>query len=141
MSDPAEGIKDLLVTAGAGTFNAISGWGIYIGAEPNKPDTIMTINNTGGQPPNPKWLVDFPSIQVMLRGAENGYQALYTKAIEVKDALLGLPSQDLNGDRWVAVNQAGNEAFLGYDDNGRPRFSLNFNLIIEPASGTNRQSL
>jgi len=141
MADPAEGIKDLLVTAGVGVFAATSGWGIFIASEPNKPDTAITINSTGGQPSNPRFLVDFPSVQVMVRGDENGYQALWTKVKAVKDALLGLPSQDLSGDRWVAINQAGNEGFLGFDDNNRPRFSLNFNLIIEPATGTHRISL
>ncbi len=137
MADPSDGIKDLLVSAGIGVFKTT----IFIGSEPNKPDAAITINNTGGLPSNPKFLLDFPAVQVMVRGDENGYQAMWTKVVAIKDALLGLPSQDLNGDRWVAINQAGNEGFLGFDDNNRPRVSLNFNLIIEPATGTHRISL
>ncbi len=141
MADTAVGIKDLLVAAGIGTFAATSGWGIYINKEPTDPDTVVTVTTSGGTNPNPKWLIDFPSAQVMIRGAPNGYVAAQAKAQEVKDALLGLPSQDLNGDRWDSITMAGDIAPLGYDETNRPRFSLNFNLIIEPATGTNRLAL
>ena len=143
MTNLAEGMKDLLVTAGVGVFAASSGWGIYIGKGPSTPDTIISIMNVGGTNPNPKWLVDFPSLQTMVRGAENGYQAAWTKATEVKDVLLGLESTDLNGDRWDSVVMLGDIASLGFDENNRVIFSLNWQLIIEPAASglTNRDPL
>ena len=141
MGDPAEGIKDLLVSAGVGTFAAQTGWGIFIFKEPMSPDTVVTVFDTGGLSSNPKWLLDFPSVQVRVRGAIAGYQASYTKAREVLNALIGLPSQVINGDRWVAINQIGGIIGLGFDDNGRPMWTLNFALIIEPATGTHREAL
>lgn len=139
MSDPTIGIKDLLVTAGAGVFDSTSAWGIFIGKRPDLPDSCITIYQHGGGTPNPKWLVDYPSVQVMVRGGLNGYQAAYAKAVVIKNTLLGLPSQDLNGDRWVAVNMVGDINSIGQDEKQRPMFSLNFRLIIEPADATDNR--
>ena len=138
MSNFAEGAKDLLAAAGVGVFAASSGWGIFIGKIPIDPATVITIYNSGGLAPNPKWLLDFPSLKILIRGAANGYQAAQAKAVDTKNTLLGLPSQDLNGDRWVSVTQTGDINEMGFDKNNRPMFSLNFSLIIEPATGTNR---
>lgn len=143
MSDPAVGIKDLLVAAGIGTFAGTSGWAIFIGKLPQKPETAIAIVNTGGETSNPKYLLDYPSVQVLLRGAKNGYQTAYSKALAIKNALLGLPSQTINSDWWVQVNMIGEIASLGFDENDCPMFSVNFSLIIEPASsvGMNRTPL
>jgi len=141
MADPAEGLKDLLVTAGIGTFNATTGWSIRVAKERNKPDTHITCYSSGGLAANPKWLLDFPSVMIRVRGAANGYQSARVKAQAVKDALLGITSQTLNGDKWVAINAIGDINNLGFDDNDRPIFSLNFTLIIEPVSGDNRDPL
>lgn len=143
MSLASEGIKDILVDASVGVFNTTSGWSITIGELPPDPDTCMTIYDTGGRSPNPKWLLDYPSVQVMIRGGVSGYVAAETKAKQVKDVLLGFQSQDLNGDRWVSITMPGDVAFVGYDENKRPMFSANFRLIIEPAASvdTNRTAL
>ena len=143
MSDPAVGAKDLLVAAGIGTFAGTSGWGIFIGKLPQKPETAIAVVGTGGQTANPKYLLDYPSIQVLIRGAKNGYQAAYAKALASKNTLLGLSSQTVNGDWWVQVNMIGDITPLGFDENDCPMFSVNFSLIIEPASsaGMNRTPL
>lgn len=136
-----EGIKDLLVAAGVGAFGAQSGWGIFIGPEPTSPDTTITIREFGGAGPMPKWLVDFPSIQTMVRGVPGGYQAAKTKAQEVLDELHSIPSQTLNGDLWNSIIATSGPAYSGIDQKNRPKFSVNFKLILEPATGTHRLSL
>lgn len=141
MSSPSEGIKDLLVAAGTGVFAATTGWGIYIGKMPDDPDTCITVYDSGGEPSDPKWLVDYPYVQVRVRANVAGYLTAEAKIKEVVSELLGLPSQDLNGDRWVSVTQISAPAFIGYDEKQRPEFTTNFRIIIEPATGTNRQSL
>jgi hypothetical protein len=144
MNNPATAIKDLLETANVGEFAATTGWGLFVGKMPTTPDTVIACIVSGGQPSNPKYLIDYPSVQVIIRGARNnGYEDAYNKATAVKDALLGLPSQVIEGDNWVAINQIGDIATLGFDANNCPMFSVNFALIIEPASttGTNRVTL
>lgn len=140
MASVAEGIRDLLVAASIGTFNASSGWSIHIGREPTTPNKAITIARTGGLPSNPAYLLDFPNVQVRVRGSASGYQEAEQKIRDIKDTLLGLPSQDLNGDRWVSITQLTDIVHIGFDESNRPLFTVNFALIIEPATNalTNR---
>jgi len=133
-----EGVKDLLVAAGVGVFASQSGFGIFIGPEPTKPDTVITVREFAGPGPMARWRIDFPSIQVMVRGAPGGYQAAKAKAQAVLDELHSIPSQDLNGDRWNSIIATSGPGYLGLDESDRPKFAVNFKLIIEPATGTHR---
>lgn len=135
MSDIAVGIKDILVANSVGTFGAGSGWRIFIAAEPDEPDTVITIYPTGSwRAPDPKWLLDFPSAQVRIRGAASGYQAAQAKGQEVKDRLLGLEPQTLNSDFWRSVTIRSDLSFIMRDQKERPVFTINFALIIEAAT-------
>lgn len=153
MTMPSLGIKDLLVNTSQGVYGApnaaqlaAGAWGIYIGKQPDdsiSPDRAITIYDSGGKTPEHAWLIDYPSIQVRVRGEQNKYQEAYDKAVAVRTALHALPPQQVNGDRWDSVSQRGDVAFLGYDKNRRPEFTVNFDLIIEPSSvvGSNRLPL
>lgn len=133
---PSYGAKTLL-TAHAST----SGWNLQVGVMPDTPDKVISINDTGGYDPNPKWLLDNLTLQVMVRGAVGGYLATYQEAKTVKNILLGLTSQNISGDRWVSVTQAGDLAFIGRDEQMRPLFSMNFVLIIQPQTATDQNRL
>lgn len=136
--------KDMLVTAGVGTFAATSGWSIHISKEPDGspfPNTTITIYDTGGPGPNPKWLLEEVSIQVRIRGDVNGFQNAWIKAQAIKDALLGKDPSTVNTTRYTGIYMDGDISFLMYDDSNRPIIALNFRTIREPASGTNRESL
>ena len=137
MASYSVGLKDILETAGVGTFMT----DLFIGKMPADPDANVTIQLAGGMNANPKWLLDRPSFQVMIRGNKSEYIAAEAKALAIKNALLGLPSQDVNGDRWVQINMIGDIVPLGFDEKNRPKFSTNWGLIIEPAAGTNRLAL
>jgi len=149
MSDYSVGIKDILYAADIGNYagsapvSPATVFEIHISRLPAEPNTAIAILETGGKEPNPKWLVDYPSIQIIVRGAPNGYAAGKQKATDVKDALLGFTSADVNGDRWTCINMLGDINNLGYDSNNCPMWSLNFSLVICPAASslTNRQPL
>ncbi len=134
----SEHLKDLLAT-----HVGVSGWAVEVGTMPSTPDRVIMISDTGGETPNPKWLLDFPSCQAMVRGNASGYIDTFREAKAVKDILLGVDSQDINDDRLVAVNMQGDLGFIGRDEDMRPMFSMNFALIIEPqvVSNSNRQAL
>lgn len=121
----------------------ISGWQSFIGVMPDSPDRAIMITDTIGAEPNPKYLLDFPRCQLLVRGNANGYLDTFREAKAIKDLLLGVPSQDINGDRLVSVTISGDQAFIGRDENMRPLFTTNFDLIIEPQStaNTNRVAL
>lgn len=138
MSSPAETAALLLPNTIVG---GSTGWSLYVGKQVPEPDATVTFYDTQGRSPNPKWAVDFPSIQAMIRGEPNSYGPAWTKAREVRDFLLGINSQTINGDIWVSITCPGDVGFIGYDDTKRPSFSVNFNLIIEPSLVGNREAL
>jgi hypothetical protein len=125
-------------------FQATSGWSIHIGKMPKTPDTVILINRSGGRPSDPKWLLDYPNVQVRVRGPKANQQQAEQKAVDIKDRFLGLTSEtQVSGDRWVSVTMLSDIAPLGYDENERPEFSINFAMIVEPAvpANTNREAL
>lgn len=144
MPSPAEHLKDLLVEAGVGLFagSATStGWRIWVAFLPDAPDTSIVLYDTGGRASNPAWLIDFPTVQVLVRGKQGGYQDAWARAKMVKNALLGIPSRNVSDGRLVAINMLSDITFIGNDKVSRPELTINFALIIEPAMGTHRESL
>lgn len=147
MSLPSEHMGDLLVTKGFIWGDAVSGstdWRVWIGKQPDKPDRTVTIYDTGGKANNPRWLLDYPSVQVRVRGGPSDYREAHLKATQTRDCLLGIPSYTAgNGDRIVHVNAIGDVAFTGWDQNQRCEFVFNLSLIIEPTTNasTNRDPL
>ena len=118
-----------------------NGYEIHIGEFPNNPNKVVMIAETGGEPPNPKWLLDFPTIQTTIRGVPSTYELKWAEARIVKDLLLGIDSQTIHGDRWVAINLGSDLAYIGHDEKFRPMFSINFRLIIEPQASDQTQRL
>ena len=136
---PSQNLKDLLIA-----HVAISNWQLEISTMPDTPDDIIMISDTVGLEPNPKWLLDFPSCQVMVRGSVSDYLNTYREAKAVKDILLGVTSFTTgDGDRIVAINMQGDLGFIGRDESMRPMFVINFALIIEPqvVANSNRLAL
>lgn len=115
-------------------MDGATGWTSKIGNMVDSPSQLVVFYDTGGQSPNPAWLVDFSSVMVQVRGAPNDYGAAYTKIRQVRDSLLGIDSQDVGSDRLVSIICMGDIGFLSYDDAQRPLFSVNFRVIIEPAA-------
>ena len=135
----SEEVKKLLATH-VGT----SGWQTEIGAMPANPDKIIMITDTGGRTPNPKWLLDYPTVQVMIRGIVSGYLVTAREGKAVKDLILGIDAFTTSeGDRWVSATMNGDLGFIGRDEEMRPMFSVNFALIIEPqvVGNSNRLAL
>ena len=137
---PSAILRDLLLS-----HVATSLWELNIGAMPDQPDRGIMISDTGGFiDPNPKFTLDFPSCQIMIRGNSSGYLDTYREAKAVKDLLLGVDSfTTTEGDRMVSITQNGDLGFIGRDDNMRPLFIINFALIIEPqvVANSNRIAL
>lgn len=118
-----------------------TGWTLKVGKTIPTPNKVVSMYDSGGQEPNPRWAVDKPSIQAVIRGDVDDYGPTWLKARQVRDALLGLDSVTIGTDRWVSVTCMGDIGFIGYDDKDRPSFSVNFRLIIEPAVTGNREAL
>ncbi len=141
MNPTSVDIKDLLVIGAHGVFAATTGWSIHIGVEPDNPDTTITLYDTPAEPANPKFLLDFPRWQIRVRGTGNSYPTTYAKALQIRDALLGLPSQTLGGTVYVGIYLVNDIFFLQQDKASRPIFVSNWRAFRQPSSGDHRQSL
>ncbi len=131
MTSPAEQLSGLV------PGSVYTGWQLVIGQMIDKPNKAIVFYDTGGMNPNPRWLVDYNTVMVQVRGEPNSYGAGFTKAREVRDSLLGKDSMNLtSGDRLVNITCMGDVNFLSYDDAKRPIFSINFRTIIEPATNS-----
>jgi hypothetical protein len=146
MTLPSVIIKDTLVADGY-SFGTKTDWGLWIGKQPPRPDRAVTIYDAPGNAPNPRYLLDYPSVQIRVRGGQADYAVAGSKIREIRDRLLGRESYDAYdglGDRIVHINGIGDIAFTGWDDATRPEFVLNLALIIEQSqttSPTNREPL
>jgi hypothetical protein len=135
-------LAQLLSAANVGTYTGTtSGGTIFLAKEPETPDKCITLYNSAGFTPNPKWAVDFPSVQVRVRGSKNAYVASRAFAQSAKDALLGVTSQAVTGGRLVSVTMMGDLMDLPFDQSNRPLHVINFNLIVEPTATGNRTAL
>lgn len=136
----SEDLKDILVNNGVGTFGANSGWSINVSLEPASPDTAITLYDNGGAAPHPNFTLDELDVQVRVRGDGFGYQAGYDKVQEVRQTLLGIPAQTVNGTDYRGIIMRGDINFIEYDESDRPIWTMNFIVWREPPASGNRQS-
>lgn len=143
MSAPSEYVKDILVTKGLGAFGGTADWAIFISKMMAAPHKAIAIYDTPGEAPNPKFLLNFPTFQVMVRGSADGYQAAWQKAKDVQDALLGIDPANVTGGRIDGITQLGDIFHNGYDQSDRPLVGQNFRMIFEPSTSalTQREPL
>lgn len=133
MAMVSEGVRGLLTTAGVGTVTQGQDWAINVSELPDQPDRCIVIVDTGMVSRDPKWLLDFATFQVRVRGRPGDYPDVYAKAIAIADALIGLTSQTIAGDIWMSLTALGGIIYMGQDEKNRPEISSNFRLIMEPA--------
>jgi len=133
MKDPASAIVELLT----GKVN----YDLNVGQFPSAPDKAILVNCSGGRSPYPHLALNFPSVQVMVRGKPSGYEEARTEASQVCDVLLGMGNEVANTDTYRSCNQMGDVIYLGQDDRGRPTFSANFWFIVEPSDLGNRRAI
>lgn len=137
MARPSEIVKALLaVSPAVSGATPTSDWGVNISKMPTTPVKVIALFDTGGPNPHPSLLLDYKSVQVQVRGGPNDNAVVAQKAQDIKDRLLGIDSQDVLGDRLVSVTGIGDITFMGRDTDDQPTYSLNFRLIVEPATNS-----
>lgn len=113
---------------------------IFIGADPlNLASTYVTLTDAGGSA-NPRWLRDVARLQVRVRARTNNYPEGYELIRNIRDYLLGKKPFQVNSVIYKRFVITSDILFLGYDDNNRPSFSVNFDVGIDYTDdvGTNR---
>lgn len=134
---PANGLQAVLVTAGV--VGGGSGWTAYCGQEMNDPDQTVTLLDSGGPAPEVAVGINYPRVQVVVRGTPNDYDGTYARALLVRKALLRLPTPNVDYPELTVVTEQTDIQSLGRDSSGRPRLSMNFRLITTPADPGYRQ--
>jgi hypothetical protein len=130
ITPPSKHIADIFIANGY-PFDQ-SQWSVWIGKQPDKPDRCVTIYDTGGLDPNPKWALNYPSIQVRVRGDINDYLLVYTKAQQLRNLTVGKDSYTAsNGDLICSITGIGDIMSMGRDENNRPEIVFNLRMIIE----------
>ena len=136
-SSPAKDIADLLQSDGIGT----EGTDLFVDEIPDSPDFCIVCRNTVGFDPNPAYLRDSPTVQVIIRGAKFGAAAAYDKAVEVKNALLGRAPTTINSKNYAQMLQTGDIIRAGQDELDRPHYSTNWRFVVETTTGGYREAL
>jgi hypothetical protein len=104
-------------------------------------DKTITIYNYGGADPVPNWRLDYPSVQIRVRGDINGYDSAEQRVQSIKNLLIGAASQTVNSNKYVGFWMKGDIIFLKFDEKNRPIFVTNWRVAVQPGISDNRQAL
>lgn len=130
MLSPAEHVAGHLASLALGALADQGEWGIFVGTEPTRPDSSITIYDTGGtQVVVP---LEDPTIQVRIRS--HSYTDAYAKAHAIRNALLVPTARILDGWLYTGFWLISDIAKIGRDDNNRELLTINFRLMRQPAA-------
>ena len=130
MNSPGHDIALLIAAASIGTFGSESAWGVFVGREPAKPDSCITVYDTSGGEPDTDELDWFrPTFQVRVRGVS--YQDAYDKQIAIRDALIYASPVDVTGGRFVGIMMTSDVMSIGGEDSKRHILTANYRAIRE----------
>ena len=87
-----DGVQAALIAAHVGQkTSSADDWMIYKGDLPDQPDRAICIYETPGRPPLEAWAIDYPSVQLVVRGTVDDYTAVRNK---IQDAFNALHAQE-----------------------------------------------
>lgn len=124
MNSTAQDIKDILDGASS-TVGLEFGVDLFCFKQPDTPDLCATVYDTGGYAPQPNYRYDRPTIQLRVRGNQNGYRTAYSLMENVKECLRAVHNQTVNGTKYVGIWLMSDIFFAGYDKKDRPEFTIN----------------
>ncbi|MGM0409191.1 MAG: minor capsid protein [Bacillota bacterium] len=106
-----------------------------LGKIPTEPDKVITFFDTGGMAEQNLLNSDeqglkYPTVQVRIRGTKNSYVDTRELAEDVYDNLHKLYLENMNENLYKQVIAVGEPIWLGYDENNRPEWSINFELMM-----------
>lgn len=127
------------ITENAGLIGGATAFKLSVGGF-NGTAQEVTFIDSGGRAPEVKVAIDYPTVQVIVRGSKagSGYTAAYAKAKEIFDLLQAIPTGPAQYPELASCIAVGFINWLGRDENSMPRFSLNWQLITSSAPIGNR---
>lgn len=128
MSTPARDMLAILQGASPswGTF----GVDLFVAAMPDSPGACVAAYDTGSwREPHAGLGNTFPLVQIVVRGLPNTYERTYLDAVAIRDLILGAAQRTVSGVTYNGFWASSDIASLGFDEQRRPRFSMNFRLM------------
>ena len=135
INSPAFDVAFFLEDAGLGTREI----DIFVGREPETPDNTITIYDTGGFPPNPKYLRDNPSVQIKVRSATDDRKIAADILKDIRNVLLNSGDRISGGSIYIQYYEFGGIIDLGVDKQGRFIMVSNYRLVRTLSITTNRE--
>jgi hypothetical protein len=135
VTTPAEGLKAIC----AATPTLFTGWTATVGGTIEANNAVSFLD-TGGRGGEVKVAIDYPSVQVIVVGSSTGggYTAAFNLAKAIYNRLQGIDTPNATWANLVSCVAVSEPIWLGRDDASRPRFSVNFRLIVTPENQGNR---
>lgn len=111
------------------SLNLVQGINLFIGKEPNEPNTCVVLFDTPGRPPHLSLGdqgYEFPSIQIRVRSAD--YVIGWSLIEDIKNLLHGRGGQTWNSTLYSVIYCASGPFHLDWDELNRARFVINFDI-------------
>lgn len=135
MNPVSEDFKDILVAGGLGTFNATSGWGIFVAEQPPDPDTTVTLLDGPGtlqQTMDRAAETFYNNLQIVIRGTS--YLTTYVQAKSVQSLFASMNNFTRNGTFYMTIRGVTEPIYLGKDEKNRFQFGVNMETIRKDVS-------
>jgi len=126
MQSPSVDIKDMLI---AESIGLTLGQNLFIGKEKTDPDDIVVIYDIYGGMPDltmDQRTYERPSVQIKVRTRD--YEAGWTLINDIYLSLHGRAHETWNDAIYELIMAVMNPTHFDWDDRGRARFIVNFNL-------------
>ena len=127
MNIPSIDIKDILISSSVaeGAF----GTDLFISTMPDSPSTCTCLfDHPSWHPPESNYTMEYPSLQILNRGAKGAYVTASAKAKSIYDELHALTYTTQGGSIYKSIVADSIPFFIGNDEKGRPLFSCNYRL-------------
>jgi hypothetical protein len=117
-------IADYLASQGYGTVGTDIFYGIFPDAKDTSMDNIICVYQTGGQTPDAVEDVEYPGIQLIIRGSDP--DTVKAKVNNIFKALHGLINTTINSVVYHRIDAQGSPTDGGMDEKERRIFTIGF---------------
>lgn len=129
----------IIATAISNQFpNWIFSKNLFIGREPEKPDSACTVFDMGGSIQNPKFADDVVECQVRIK--TKSYDEGFSKIEEISLFLNGISPFNIEDERVEGIWLLNPIMPIGRDKTDHSIFTLNIRVLITPSQTGNRST-
>jgi len=99
---------------------------LFVNEMPDKPDACVCVYAGPGRPPEPQHDYKKPAVQVRIRGAKGDPDTAHRLGESILRSLHQTTNHSAGGARYLGIWARTDVNFVGFDDNHRPLFTVNF---------------